>query len=548
MDRHLLTLWNLVKSGDIKSEEIAHKLMLSRKQTRRKLQEWQEEDWLEFQPGRGRGNASSLTWVRNVEQEYEQLFLKKLEEKSIEDVSKLLLLNWSPETKQLLMTAFQTKFGFQQEGGDALVIPRFYPFLTFHPLEAADVHSANIVPNLFNRLVTLHADNSVSPELAHTWEVNHTSLVLYVRKDVAFHDGSILKAEDVVCSLQRMKEDEYFGMLWEPVTSISTPAPLVVRLDFPSGCTYALQLLGLLSASIYKEGGSRLLGTGGFYLGENSPEKTVLTAFKQHFGHRPLLDSVEFIQVPKEFQVVYHAAHEADGVDTFEVESDSGFGVVVLNPDRHPDMKRKVVRDFLHKIIAEHRHELAAVNSRITGNHEGCLIGLSEPYTMPDVSKPELSEPLKIRLVNYTSDTSHWLKDKLEGAGLEVEMEEVSFHDAIYNSQTQKDTDLFIHGEIFELNQAISYFLFLKNCYSPLHFLIQRDEYLQQQVAAYNLLPYEKWNDHHLQIEEYLISQSLCVPLYYVKRQIPFSINLMNVEIKHFGYVDLTRLWTKPGI
>jgi len=548
MDRYLLTLYNQVESGNCKVEHMANLLLLSTKQTRRKIQQWQEEGWLVFQAGRGRGNMSSIQWSRNVEQEYEQQFISSLKGEAIEEVSKLLLLDWSVETKQRMMMAFQAKFGFYQEDQDRLTIPRFYPFLTVHPQKAADIQSANLVANLFNRVVTLHADNTITPELAHTWEYSETALLLYLRKDVVFHDGSIMKAEDVVDSLTRMKTDEHYAALWEPITTITTPAPLVVKLEFPTGCPYVLQLLSLLTASIFKELNGKVIGTGGFYLAEDSAEKTVLCAFKQYFGHRPLLDRVEFIQVPREFQVVYQGAHESGNVDTFEVESDSGFGIVVMNPYRQSDMARKEVRDYVHMVIAQHRHELSEVNSRIRGNHEGCLIGLSESYTIEDRPTPKLTQPIKMKFVNYTTDTSHWLKSKLEQAGMEVEMEEISFHDAIYHSHNKLDSDLFVHGEIFELNQTFYYFFFLKNSFSPLHLLIKRDPYLQRQLAAYNKISFNNWNKHHLQIEQYLQAESLCVPLYYVKRQIPFSINLMNIEIKHFGYVDLTKIWTKPRI
>jgi SgrR family transcriptional regulator len=124
-------------------------------------------------------------------------------------------------------------------------------------------------------------------------------------------------------------------------------------------------------------------------------------------------------------------------------------------------------------------------------------------------------------------------------------MEEVSFRDALYDPKVKMGADLFIHGEIFEMNQNFSYFFFLKNSFSPLHCLIEKSEYLQQVVEDYTTTPFEQWNSLHLQIEQYMKDESLCVPLYYTKRQIPFSINLMNVEIKHFGYVDLTKLWTK---
>lgn len=548
MDRYLLLLWNQVESGQVKVEELAEQLMLSTKQTRRKLQQWQEEGWLTFQSGRGRGNASSLKWDREVEQEFELRFLKRLDKEPIEAVSKLLLLDWSMEAKQRLMTAFQAKLGFNQQGQDSLIIPRFYPFLTYHPLKLADVHSANLIANLYNRLVTLNADGTIASELAHSWEYKETELLLYLRKDVAFHDGSILKAEDVVHSLKQMAQDENFKKLWEPITAITTPGPLMVKLEFPSGCSYVLQLLGLLAASIFKDVNGKLIGTGGFYLAEESAGKTALSAFKQYFGHRPLLDRVEFIQVPKEFQVVYHAGHESDQVDTFKVESDSGFGIVIMNPYRKSDMARKEVRDYIHMVIDRHRHELSDVDSRVTGNNEGCLIGLSKPYKIPELPFPTLSGPIKMKYVNYTANTSIWLKEKLEQAGFQVEMEEIPFYDAIYDPVVKMETDLTIHGEIFEMNQSFSYFFFLKNSFSPLHFLVERNEFLQRKIEAYTTTPFEQWTSQHLGIEQYMKEESLYVPLYFTKRQIPFSINLMNVEIKHFGYVDLTKLWAKPSV
>ncbi|TDL66683.1 ABC transporter substrate-binding protein [Rhodococcus qingshengii] len=546
MDHYLLTMWNSTSTGEVKVQELAEILNLSAKQTRRKLSQWQEEGWLTFQAGRGRGNDSKLQWKKDVESAYEIHFISKLESYSIEQVSKLLLFNWSTETKQRLMTKFQSKFGFHQEGQDRLIIPRFYRFLTYHPLKAADVHSANLVANIYNRVAALEEDNTITPELAHSWELTKTKLTLYLRKDVAFHDGSILKAEDVVQSFIRMKQDVIYAELWKPITKITSPASLVVELEFPNGCTYILPLLSFMTASIYKESNGQVIGTGSFYMGGNSEEKTVLHAFKHYYGERPLLDTVEFIQVSREFGNVYYGAHESREVGTFEVESDSGFGIVVMNPYRQSDIARKEVRDYIHLLIDENRSLISTIDSLISENNSGCLIGYSKPYSMPKIAKPSLSKPLRMKYTGYAKDVSFWLKSILEHGGIYTEIEEVSFHDALYHDHLKAEADLFIHGEIFELNQSFSYFNFIKNNLSPLRKLTQSDPYLQKFIQAYDELPFEQWIGQHLKIEKYLIENSLCIPLYYSKRQIPFSINLMNVEIKHFGYVDLSKLWMKP--
>jgi SgrR family transcriptional regulator len=546
MDHNLLTLWNSTTSREVKVQELADILNLSSKQTRRKLSQWQDEGWLVFQAGRGRGNDSKLHWKKDVESAYEKHFISKLEGYSIEQVSKLLLFNWSTETKQRLMTKFQSKFGFHQEGQDRLIIPRFYCFLTYHPLKAADVHSANLVANIYNRVAALKEDHSITPELAHSWELTKTKLTLYLRKDVSFHDGSILRAEDVVQSFIKMKQDLIYAELWKPITKITSPASLVVELEFPNGCTYILPLISMMSASIYKESNGQVIGTGSFYMGENSEEKTVLHAFNHYYGERPLLDTVEFIQVSREFGNVYYGAHESREVGTFEVESDSGFGIVVMNPYRQSDIAKKEVRDYIHMLIDENRSKISSINSRISENKSGCLIGYSRPYSMPKIAKPSLTNPLRMKYTGYTKDVSYWLKSILDHAGIDTELEEVSFHDALYHDHLKVEADLFIHGEIFELNQSFSYFNFIKNNLSPLRKITQSDPNLQKYIQAYDELPFEQWLDQHLKIEKYLINHSLCIPLYYSKRQIPFSINLMNIEIKHFGYVDLSKIWMKP--
>lgn len=460
MDDNLLLLWNSTSSGEVKVKQLSEIIDLSMKQTRRKLHQWQEEGWLTFQSGKGRGNVSILQWIKDVEVTYEKLFLAKIETYSIEEISKLLLLNWSLETKQRLMNIFQSKFGFHQEDLDRLIIPRYYHFLTFHPLKAADVHSANLVANVYNRVVALNEDNTITSELAHSWELTATKLTLYLRKDIHFHDGSILKAEDVVLSFKGMKQSREYAELWSPIINISSPSPLVVELEFTDGCTYILQLLSMIPASIHKEVHGQIIGTGSFYIAEDSEEKTLLCAFKQFFRERPLLDRVEFIQVSKEFNALYYGANESKNVGTFEVESDSGFGIVLLNPFRPTDMARKEVRDYIHMLIDQNRQQISQVHTRISENTSGCLIGYSKPYSMPKIKKPIMTGPLIMKVVSYAKDVSYWLKDILEQAGLAVVIEEISFQDAVNKDQFNLDADLFVHGEIFELNQSFSYFFF----------------------------------------------------------------------------------------
>jgi len=471
-----------------------------------------------------------------------------INEEPVELSSKYLLLDWSADCKQRLMNTFRSKFGYLQTLNDKLVVPRRYPFLTIHPLKAADVNSANLVANIYNRLVSVDEKGAVLPELGHSWDVTLTKLRIYLKKDIRFHDGSILTAEDVALCLNKLRHYPQFQALWEPVKIISVPAPLVIDICFPSGCSYCLHMLGTMNASIYKESKGDVFGTGCFYVQDNNDLKTTLVAFKDYFGERPLLDLVEFVQVPQDFEIVYRSAIQTEDQPTFQVESDSGFGVVIMNTFRNTMILRKEIRDYIHYVIAKHRHEITKSDGRALPNHQGCLIGQSQTYVIQEVKRPDISIPLVLKIVNYTVEATIWLKEVLEKEGIPVVLKWVSFADTIYDDAENLDVDLFIHGEIFEMNQNFSFFYFLKNGYSPLADIMKNDKTLSRYLADYARTPFEDWSSLNLKVENLLLENAIMIPLYYAKRQIPFSADLMNITIKHFGYVDFSKLWVQPTI
>lgn len=83
MDKNLLSLWQTVSSGTVKQEEIAELLQLSPRQTSRSIKKWTEQGWLLYNAGRGRGKASHLEWLQNVEEIYEEQLMKLINDEAI---------------------------------------------------------------------------------------------------------------------------------------------------------------------------------------------------------------------------------------------------------------------------------------------------------------------------------------------------------------------------------------------------------------------------------------------------------------------------------
>ncbi len=192
------------RDGHYTIQQLADTIHLSPKQTKRYLTRWQDDGWLNYTSGQGRGHLSELVWLRHVERELARQLLERIDRESIDAVTEQLSWDWSPAQTGRFMRRLEQKFGYVQTASDALLIPRKRPFLTAHPLEAADIHSAHLVQNVFNRLFWIDEDGLLKGELAHHYAWQGNTLSLYLRKDVRFHDGSLMTSKDVTKSLREL--------------------------------------------------------------------------------------------------------------------------------------------------------------------------------------------------------------------------------------------------------------------------------------------------------------------------------------------------------
>ncbi len=83
----------------------------------------------------------------------------------------------------------------------------FSPPLRADPAVGNDYVASSTLPNLYDTLVFPNAQGGVDPWLAESWDISDDGLTytFHLRKGVKFHDGTELKASDVVYSFNRLK-------------------------------------------------------------------------------------------------------------------------------------------------------------------------------------------------------------------------------------------------------------------------------------------------------------------------------------------------------
>lgn len=197
------------------------------------------------------------------------------------------------------------------------------------PHISTDAAATWMANNLYDTLVrydtTTDADGTVvgttdyKPWLAESWTVSDdgSTFVFQIRQGVPFHDGSILTADDVAFSLQRVLTLNFAPaqLLRTCVSSdhIWVTGPYEVTVELTSACPFFLALLvqtptGAIHSQAYvmANGGveagvinehmrNNAMGTGPFTWGSWEPGVVYeLLAFEDHWSGAPLVDAVSF--------------------------------------------------------------------------------------------------------------------------------------------------------------------------------------------------------------------------------------------------------------
>lgn len=137
-------------------------------------------------------------------------------------------------------------------------------------------------------------DGRMQPWLAESWTIGHDgrSLVIKLRPNVKFHDGTALDAAAVAALLPESLRSSQ-GPAFENVERITATAPDVVEILLKEPSPFSIEAL---EASIQKPGpGSTRIGTGAFMVPENATE---LRANPNYYLGRPSIDRITVVNYP----------------------------------------------------------------------------------------------------------------------------------------------------------------------------------------------------------------------------------------------------------
>jgi peptide/nickel transport system substrate-binding protein len=187
------------------------------------------------------------------------------------------------------------------------------------PIHVDTGESVKVIVNLFDTLVT-YADNGIEivPALAEKWETSDDGLkwTFYLRPNVTFHDGTLLTADAVVYSFDRLLRPGHEDVHWDVIPYAESYKELAnvravdertVEFTLERPSAVFLTNLAMFPASIVspkavkalgKQFAVKPVGTGPFRFDHWTRDQELsIVAFDNHWRGRPKLDRVIFVPV-----------------------------------------------------------------------------------------------------------------------------------------------------------------------------------------------------------------------------------------------------------
>lgn len=304
---------------EVSLEELADTLYCTTRNVKLVLRKMEEDGWIEWLPGRGRGNRSRLIF----HSEKESLLLdmaRKMAQRGDYKLAFELIHTHGEGTnvKERFTEWLDLHFGYRTEtpdgkrAFDTLRLPVHKPILTLDPAEVYLCFDAHMLRQIYDRLVQYDpATCRVMPALAHAWERNEDATVwhFHLRKGVRFHHGREMTADDVLFTLNRLRQGHAHSWMLRTLVNLEAVGQRTVRIELSKPNRIFHRFMSSAAASILprdlvEQEEERFwrnpVGTGPFMITEWTPDRLVMAAHTGYYQGRAHLDGVVIAFMPED--------------------------------------------------------------------------------------------------------------------------------------------------------------------------------------------------------------------------------------------------------
>jgi MarR-like DNA-binding transcriptional regulator SgrR of sgrS sRNA len=304
---------------EVSLDELAETLYCTTRNVKLVLRRMEEDGWIHWAPGRGRGNRSRLIFRTERESLLLEIARKMAQRGDYKQAFELIHTHGEGSlAKERFTEWLELHFGYRTEKPDGqrevdtLRLPVNTPIVTLDPSEVYNAFDAHMLRQIYDRLVQYDPHTGrVLPAVAHAWEHSPDATVwhFHLRKGVRFHHGRELTADDVIFTLDRMRTGKAHSWMLRTLVNAEAVGTRTVRIELskPNRIFHRFMssaAVSILPRELVEQDERRFwkspAGTGPFCVTEWNDERFVMAAHTDYYMGRAHLDGVVIAFMPEE--------------------------------------------------------------------------------------------------------------------------------------------------------------------------------------------------------------------------------------------------------
>ncbi|MBT2291106.1 SgrR family transcriptional regulator [Paenibacillus albidus] len=525
-----------------------------------------QQEWIIWTPSRGRGRRSRLEFRVHSEEIALQSMMQAISRKDVHSAIEGIRTHArSSSLQDTLQGWLFTYFGHHTEIRsdkqiDTLRLPITQQLHTFDPLYMNMLAESFVSSHVFDGLVRQSGNlGQIMPGLAHAWDTDESRTVwtFHLRKEVLFHHGKVLTAEDVVYSFQRLMQTSQrtlYSYIFKEIQAVAALNSTTVRIQLKKPNELFLPFLGTSRAAIVPRDldglgesgfGRRPVGTGPFKVAEMSEDTCVLEVFPYYFQGRAHLDRVEILYVPwhiegaaaetgSAFHIIQNSSSSADPSSWSRIHSESWVRkFVTCNTKKKGPLSDPLLRAKLVACLRESTNSDSNTEADLADPADIAGSGADSPVALQIATIPQ-----------YTADAEA-ISARLAGHGFACTVVCVSPEE--FKGPIRLESDLIVFSLFRDQDEQLRLFdlyLTLSQHVEPLTrvdiegwlHMISREPDPQARAEDFKRIEDRLIGEHHLHI------------LYERPSQTDYLPSVRGVTFNSQGWVDLRHVWFPPKV